>query len=367
MRAIVKLLFLNSFILLSASCISELEDMENADNIERVSAQMHAKSTARVRSVETKTFSRLPNPYSLANMQRVYDDCGVDVELEPTDVYIKFMPSDSTQLRRLYDCGFELFDHPLDIELEAGDVYYNDSIPKGTLTYLYTTVKPNVMLESFGVPYEHLEDCYIPKDGEVIECEDPQTKAPVYVDVEIAAFSNLGYVLENSGRTSMANPQGNIKVRDNTAAMDVPVKGVKVRCHRFVKWASVYTDTFGNYVIDKKFRYKPYYSIIFTNEKGVDIWGSYGPIAKASYNMGSDYNIGHSEIIDETNNAWEWAAINNAAYEYYEISKNDSIASPPSGLKIWSWKFTEVSLAPMLDKMMESAKESCAQSFFSNV
>ncbi len=39
-----------------------------------------------------QTFNIIPNPYALDVMQAVYDDNGVDVMLEPTDLYVRIMP-----------------------------------------------------------------------------------------------------------------------------------------------------------------------------------------------------------------------------------------------------------------------------------
>ncbi len=68
----------------------------------------------RTRSIGTG-FDSLPDPYALENMQAVYDAYDVDVVLEPTDLYVRIMPQDSTQLELLEDiCGLDLFDYPLD-------------------------------------------------------------------------------------------------------------------------------------------------------------------------------------------------------------------------------------------------------------
>ncbi len=64
---------------------------------------------------EFVSFDTLPNPYRLDVMQAVYDTYGDDVVLEPTDLYVRIMPQDSTQLELLEDiCDLDLFDYPLD-------------------------------------------------------------------------------------------------------------------------------------------------------------------------------------------------------------------------------------------------------------
>ena len=86
------------------------------------------------------------NPYSLSVMQSVYDNYSLEqVELEPTDLYVRFMPQDSTQFHfLLYESGLELFDYPLDVDLTDAEI---DSLETAETEYsfnwLYTTVKPD--------------------------------------------------------------------------------------------------------------------------------------------------------------------------------------------------------------------------------
>ncbi len=64
---------------------------------------------------EFVSFDTLPNPYRLDVMQAVYDTYGDDIVLEPTDLYVRFLPQDSTQLELLEDiCDLDLFDYPLE-------------------------------------------------------------------------------------------------------------------------------------------------------------------------------------------------------------------------------------------------------------
>ena len=105
-------------------------------------------------------------------------------------------------------------------------------------------------------------------------------------------------------------PEGTIRVYDDYAGTFVPVKGVKIRCHRFIKWSTTFTDESGHYTMDSKFRFGPHYAIVFDNRKGFDIWGNWGPIARANLNMGWHSNRGHSRDINAGSFAWDWAAVN---------------------------------------------------------
>lgn len=296
-----------------------------------------------------KNYKVLENPYALDVMQAVYDSHGIDITLEPTDLYVRFMPADSSQLQSLtYEYGLELFDYPLDIELSEGDVYIDPSIEEGELSWQYTTVSPDFKFPE-GIMYEILEECYIPEDGEEIVL----TKGEA-ISVEEAAFLSLGYSVV-PGTKLGSNPTGTIRVYDDYKSSYVPLKGVKIRCNTIVKWATAYTDESGKYSINKKFLIGPHYAIVFDNSKGFDIWGNWGPLAKANYSMGWHSKNGYSKDIDKNNQAWEWATVNNAAYDYYSMCSSTGITLPPENLKIWVFNSLEnFSSAPMLRRVNDA-------------
>ncbi len=307
-------------------------------------------ATATTYASSATTHTALPNPYSLTNMQAVYSAAGSNITLQPTDLYVRFLPQDSTQMSRLIDLGLELFDFPLDIELEEGEVYVDPTIPEGEITWQYTAVKPNFVFPA-GIPYEILEQCYIPEEGE--------TAGGTYasgIDVEAEAFERLGYddvfepVVPTYGGAKTLT--GTIRVYDNEIDAYVPVKSVKIRCHRFLKWSTGWTDENGFYTMGSKFRAKRHYAIVFDNREGFDLWANYGPLARANHNMGWYNGEVKNEDIGSaagTGRAWVWATVNNAAYDYYKMCGRTGIAKPPRNLKIWiaGWG----NAAPMLRRV----------------
>ena len=74
---------------------------------------------------------------------------------------------------------------------------------------------------------------------------------------------------------------------------------------------------------------------------------------KANHNMGWHRKTGHSEDIYTNSDAWKWAAVNNAAYEYYQMCEQTGITKPPAGLKIWVFKDWGASSAPMLRRIKD--------------
>lgn len=297
--------------------------------------------------IEQNEYIVLPNPYAIDVMQAVYDENGQQRTLEPTDLYVRFLPADSLQLNSLVDnYGLELFDSPLDIELDEGEVYVDPTREEGDFSWLYTTVKPDFVFPE-GIRHEIIEECYIPEDNEQIV----STKAGTSIFVEEAAFEKMGYSIEPLTRAA-ANPSGTIKVLDDYLNVYVPVKGVRIRCHTLIKWSSTYTDENGHYTItDKKFAIKPYYSIHFKNSRGFSLWGKWGPLAAASHKMGKHEKGGYSLNIDKNNEAWPFAAINNAAYEYYDSCESLGLLPPPEYLKIWRFSNYDRSSTPMLRRI----------------
>lgn len=330
--------------LLLFSCENELAKVES--NSESVDSQ--------VQSAKTKSgpveFKELPNPYALEVMQQVYNESGLTGSLTPTHMYIRFLPQDSIQLKQLqYEYNYELFDYPLNIDIPEGVEYVDPNAPEGDFHWMYTTIKldQNLILPQ-DIRYESLELCYIPgDDDEAILTPNGE------LDIEEAAFRKLGYIEDNDATlfSKKVYPRGTIRVYNNATGNLEPLKGVKVRCHRIIKWSTTFTDENGNYVMDSKFRYNPHYAIVFDNAKGFDIWGNWGPLARANYNMGWHSEQGHSREFYNNSTAWEWCAVNNAAYDYYKKCEQTGIPKPPSNLKIWVFKGKSNSSASMMRRI----------------
>ena len=319
-------------------------------NIQDDTSEMRKElSPTAVHTKSTPQFDTLPNPYTLVNMQATLDslsDSGITLQF--TDYYVRFLPVDSLQLHNLiYTYNLELFDFPLDLEIGEGEVYEDPSISEGDITWQYTTVKPNFVFPP-DITYEILEQCYVPPDNDTI----PNTKSGDLLYLEAAAFERLGYTVDPPvfpETKAGVKPTGRIRVVDNSQNGNplVPVQGVKIRCHTIIKWSTTYTDDNGFYTMDSKFSIGPHYAIVFDNKKGFDIWGNWGPIARANYNMGWHSKNGHDRDLPANSTAWQWAVVNNAGYDYYQMCETTGITKPPSKLKIWVIKNATSSSTPM--------------------
>lgn len=328
------------------SCVSEIKEeiVDDVPSSKGTSAPFMTRSSGNT----AVTYEKVPNPYSLKVMQKIYDDYSIaPVTLEPTDLYVCFKPQDSTQFRILHNNPeLELFEYPLDIVLPEGEEFLNPELGDNDLPWTYTTVKPDFEFPE-DVPYEVLDTCYIPNDGETIA----QTRT-AEIDVEAIALGRMGYEIDTLDvltKAPLIRPSGRIRVEQDTTF--VPVKGVKIRCYNGVKWATGYTDESGHYSLNKSFKTNIHYAIVYENSKDFDLWGNINPIGRANLDMDWHSPNGYSVDIPETGYAWEWSLVNNYAYDYYTMCVENGIKLPPSNLKIWVIRNAKSSSAPMLRRI----------------
>ena len=175
---------------------------------------------------------QLDDPYSLENMEAalksLYPTKAGRVDLEPTDLYVRFLPKDENQLQQLEDMGLELLDHPMDYEiLQEGDYYHDPTLPEEKITWQYAVVPTGFKFPS-GFVYETLDRCYITEN-------DPVTRADDGIDwqeVEREAFRLTGNesFLEPMTKAAKHKPAGRITIVDGNANGGEPfgVAGVKV-------------------------------------------------------------------------------------------------------------------------------------------
>lgn len=364
-----KILLFIPFIFLFAACSQDNEII--AENDDSTNFPKEQKETDGMMVLGEK----LENPYSIANMEKAYADliktrAAGDFKIETTDLYVRFLPKDSTELLELQkDTLLELFDYPLDYDIEVEGTYYHDpSIPEGQITWLYTTVKPDY--EFPAIQYEILEKCFIPNEDDLDDewiddgiDDSVETRAGDMSFAELLeqkAFENAGLIKKFESKFNepetrpwkRKRPTGTLKVYDTYLRRDVPVKGVKVRCHTVVKWSTAFTDENGYYSMGSKFRIGPHYAVVFDNSQGFTIWGNWGPFAAANYNMGWHSKGGHDRTFGTNAKAWDWCSVNNAGFEYYQNAKKDGIGLPPHNPRIWVFRHqSNASCAPMLRRV----------------
>ena len=317
---------------------------------------------------------KLHNPYSLVNMQFALDSMresltalklnkhmartAREMQIETTDLYVRFLPKDSTQRDIMMDdTTMVYYDHPLDYEIEQqGDVYFDSTWTEGKQTWLYTVVKPDYPFPD-TIAHEILSKLFIPENHPDF-AEPDSTKAgrsktafaELLIRMEtlsLAMTGNLSHEEEQElatlDRKSKArwfwnswfppkwHPDGYVKVRersDNRTKGWLAVKNVRVRARRWFKIKTAYTDFRGYYCIGS-FRRPVNYSVVFkTPDVKITNWIGWagrhnGPKKKGRWNVYYDWHSAN----------WVKATLVNAAYEYKTRARIRGIQNPfPEGL-----------------------------------
>ena len=254
-----------------------------------------------------------------------------EIELETTDLYVRFLPQDSTQYKQLMnDTTLTLFDFPLDYEIKQSGDYYQDPTLKKPFTWYYTTVKPSYT-PPVGIKYEILENLFIAEHSEyyteelISEHENARQSSRRKISGEtidtnifnalyVISFKLTGNEKELKQDTSKVYtasenqssirkitvpnctrysvkvgfvkvswtscdpyyyPDGKIKV--NTPSGEIGVKGVKVRMWRWFTYADARTDNNGYYFCNAKFNSiwignDIDYHIIFDGSNNTNSW-----------------------------------------------------------------------------------------------
>ena len=299
---------------------------------------------------------KLDDPYTVENMQaaltKVYPTKAERVDIKATDLYVRFLPEDDSQLQRLEDMGLYLMDHPMDYRIvREGDYYQDPEVGEDAITWQYAVVSRDFVFPR-NIRYELLDECYLSE-------HDPVTRGMEDIDwalVEREAFrlTGNGDLLEPATKGEGVAPQGRITIEDPGFSGGKPfgVAGVKVVCNVFVKIGSCYTDRDGYYKMEKTFTSRPRYRLVFSNEKGFSIGLNLIVVPASVSTLGKD----EAEVVDvhvtpEAGDAlWRRCVVNNAAYDYYSRCNEADldILPPPSNLRLWIFPDITSSSACML-------------------
>ena len=111
---------------------------------------------------------QLNNPYSVENMQEAYNNLKGNGQTEsggnlsPTHLYIRYLPANDNEYQILKDDQeLELFDYPLDYEMEEGGLSYHDpNLPDTAITWQDTAVEIGYSFSE--VEYEIIDSLIIP-------------------------------------------------------------------------------------------------------------------------------------------------------------------------------------------------------------
>ena len=300
---------------------------------------------------------KLEDPFSVENMTRalvsMYPTKAERVVIAPTDLYVRFLPDNEEQYERLVAMGVMMLDHPVDYEIvKEGDWYHDPDIDEDKMTWQYAVVGADFSFPT-DICYEKLDDCYIAE-------HDLSTKADGvdWEAVEREAFRLTGngeMIADTKGSDIAGTPEGKIEIIDDFFGGEPEgVRGVRVSCNSFVKFAHAFTDKDGNYKMTKSFSSKVRYRLVYKNSKGFAIGVNLIIVPASVSSLGSGEPTGVSVTIDGSSERklFTRSAVNNAAYDYYEKCKgtDGTIKTPPANLRIWLFQHLGAGSAPMLQQ-----------------
>lgn len=299
---------------------------------------------------------KLEDPYTVENMQKaldsVYPTKAGRVDIHPTDLYVRFLPSTDAELQRLKADGLYLQDHPMDYKIvREGDYYFDPSLEEDVITWQYAVVPGDYAFPS-GIRYEVLDHCYISE-------HDPDTRACPDIDwrlVEEEAFRLTGNagLLAPATKADPQKPSGRITLQDPGFCEGKPVglAGVMVACNVFVKIGFTHTDRDGYYTVPMEFTSDPRYRLVFQNDKGFSLGFNLVLLPASVSTLGCGGPEGIDYNITEQDDVWlmRRSAANNAAYDYLSrcTPQDLDISAPPADIRIWMIPVLKESSAPML-------------------
>ena len=99
---------------------------------------------------------RLENPYKTENitkaLQSLYPTKADRVDVRTTNLYVRFLPADDAEYRRLEAMGLVLVDHPLDYDIVVdGDWYHDPAVPDEDVTWQYAVVPHDFVFPDIGI------------------------------------------------------------------------------------------------------------------------------------------------------------------------------------------------------------------------
>lgn len=302
------------------------------------------------------------NPYSLRIMQQASDSiCRANGyaprQLVPTNLYLCFTPSDSSDLALLENAGYDLFSFPLDDCEYTSPHYTNDSIPIIYSAIDFISVIPDV-------PHSILDTCYIPITDRFDYSRNASSLGDEEIEfnrcVEQLAYELAGVECAQAQSRSRYAPSGCIHVLTGSSTV-APLSDVKVYAHSFVKFRHTFTDKNGNFSIPADFITVPRIRLkaqTSSDDKIFDTGIYLGFVPTESEEIGQcatfiDYTISASSDF------WNCAKTLHYLDSYRDSCQNSGFPPPPSALNIFIQKGNPQSDAatPMLKHICASLNQ----------
>lgn len=302
---------------------------------------------------------KLEDPYSVDNISKalasLYPTKADRVPVECTHYYVRFLPDTEGQYESLEDASLVLIDHPVDYAIvREGDYYHDPSIDEDKITWQYSVVSKDFDFPE-GIEYEILHHCHIADEQMFTRSEDGVDWAAVERE-SFRLTGNEDMLLPATRSEESFRPAGRITIEDDMKPGEIEgVKGVKISCNSFVKFAHCYTDDQGNYQFDRSFSSNPRYRIVFKNRHGFGI-GFNLLLTPASCSTLGKHEPGGVDLHitgQSERKLYTRSVVNNAAFDFYEQCDGDNgetMRKPPANLRIWLFQGLRKSSAIMLQQ-----------------
>ena len=298
--------------------------------------------------------ARLEDPYTVENMNKalaaLYPTKADRVVLPATHLYVRFLPEDEREFAMLERLGVELVDHPVDYEIvREGDWYHDPEIGPERITWQYAVVGTDFAFPR-GIRYEIIDRCHIPEPG-------PSTKADGidWEAVEREAYRLTGNGALTKGEEASGKPAGRITIVDAARGGDPEgVRGVRVACNSFVKFARAYTDEQGRYQMETSFASQPRYRLVFKNATGFAIGFNLilTPASCAGLGKGAATGIDLEVTPGSDKRLYPRCVVNNAGFDYWKGCETGApaIKTPPANLRVWLFQGLDSGCSVMISR-----------------
>ena len=280
------------------------------------------------------------NPYSLENVTKAYQTLQTDgvlrvpINIQATNLYVRFLPKSEEEYQTLKKQGYELFDYPLEYErIEGGSYYHDPSLPTNGFTWIYVVLPIDYI---FGeIKYEIISELVLQSESEVSSISAQKLKGidtNYWSQIEQKSFELTGneYYSKKESTSGMmkakVKPTGKITLDDEVLAKEIGIPGVKVRASRWFTAKYAYTDADGNYTFGYTFSGPVDYSIVWEREDW-DIRN--GVWAQATYNGPNTVTSSWSIKINKSDKQYVYANAHRACYTYWLNISSFGIKTPP--------------------------------------
>lgn len=290
---------------------------------------------------------KLENPYTVENMKRAYaelkkeyaekdgGDSLDEINIYTTNLYVRFLPNNIDEYNILADdTTLEIFDFPLDYEIEEGGTYYHDpALPADQITWQYCA--PKVECELPEIESEVIEELYLPQEDTTLNRIEKNGKNIADL-LEMKALQITGNLTDDEYKSyfekSSWEPSGSIKVTDDFLGI-VPIVDVAIQIRRFFSYDVTSTDTKGNFKFYSNWS-GPVNYMIKWEQRYFDIRN--GLLVQAYYNGPKQES--RWDLVINSGDSWRYSHIFRASYMYYNRTDIREGLSKPAirttGIKI---------------------------------